>query len=137
MLPSEWPDVEALLLDRLTPALVARLDPDGTKQLGAATSTPTLEGRWFLKLTLVSGSDDGVTETSRVDLEAFAPTRGDAHDFALAAREEMHALAGTARMDGSGLVDAVSTTQRPVWVSYNNPAIHRFVGSYSVAARRQ
>lgn len=137
MPPSDWPDIEALLRDRLTPALVARLDPDGTRQLGAATDTPTLEGRWFLKLTLVTGSDDGVTETSRVDLETFAPTRGDAHDFGLAAREELHALAGTARPDGSGLIDTVTTTQRPVWVTYNNPAIHRFVGSYSVAVRRQ
>lgn len=133
----EWPDLELLLLDRLMPVLKASLDPDGARDLHGGTDTPALDGRWFLKLRVVSGSDDDVTETSRVDVETFAPTRAEASAFGLAARYEMEALAGTGRPDGSGLIDSVETIQRPVWVNYSTPITHCFVGSYMVAVRRQ
>lgn len=136
-LNDEWPDIEWLLIDRLEPIIRARVDPDGSRMFGMANNTPKLEGRWFLSLVLVSGFDDGLTETSRVDLEAFAPTRAESEEFGQIAREEIVALSGTARPDGSGLIDRVTTIQRPVWITYNHPNINRYVGSYSVAVRRQ
>jgi len=130
--------VEALLVDRLGAVLQAELDPDGARRLEVSTSTPAdLEGRWFVRLEVVNGTDDGLTDTAWVDVEAFTPDRGQSMDLAHAARRAIHGLAGTARTDGQGLVDSVDTATRPRWINYRNPAIHRVAATYVVATRLQ
>lgn len=133
-----WPDVEALLLARLIPVLKDQLDPDGGHKLDGSNVTPAdLEGRWFIRLEVVNGSDDGLTDTAWVDVEAFTPVRGDSVDLANAARRAIHQLAGTSWPDGQGLVDSVETATRPRWIDYRNPAIQRVAATYVVATRLQ
>lgn len=135
---ADWPDLEALLLDRLVPLIASGLMPADAAILSASTDLPAdLAGTWHLRVRVISGSDDGVTEQSRVDVDAFAPTREMAYDLAKLARTSMEGLAATARVDGSGLIDGVSTTQRPVWVDYANPDIQCFQTAYVVSVRQQ
>lgn len=135
----EWFDVEALLVDRLQEALLAaELDPDGSRRLEVSTNTPSdLEGRWFVRLEVINGNDDGLTDTSVVDVEAFTPDRGESMDLAMAARRAMLGMAGTAYPDGSGLLDTVATSTRPRFITYRNPVVQRVAATYVVSTRLQ
>lgn len=127
-----WPDIEALLVERL-PELLPAAD-------GVATSTPgNLDGLAFVRVTIApGGTDDGFNDTARVDVEAFAPTREGASELAEDTRRAMLALAASdTSADGSKLIDRVITVVRPYWVNYRNPAIHRFVATYQLTTRVQ
>lgn len=131
-----WPDVEALVIGRVLPVLVGGLDPLGEHQLDAAPATPPdLEGRWFVRIQVINGVDDGLTDAAVVDVESFAPTRAEAHDLAAQARMAILALAGTT--GPGGLVDTVDTVARPRWIDYRNPAVNRVAATYRVTTRLQ
>lgn len=125
-----WPDVEALVVAYLEGAL------DGPE---VATTTPAdLEGRAFVKVTVQTGTDDGVNDRALVDVQSFAPSREGARNLAEDCRAAMHALVARDFSDnGSELVDRVQTSLRPAWVDYKNPRIHRFVASYWLTTRPQ
>lgn len=134
----EWPDLEALLISRLGEELQPHLDPDGSNGLGVSTDLPAdLGERWFVRLRVISGADDGLTETSRVDVDTYTSDRGLSHDVAAQIRDWLEDLGGTAREDGTGLIDYVRTTQRPVWIDYRNSKIQCFQGTYQVSVRQQ
>ena len=120
-----WPDVEKALIAHLSRELGVR----------AAVSTPAeleqLPG--FLRITRGPGSDDGVTDSPVVDVEAFAPTRAAARDLAERARQSMHALTG--RRSGGLLFDSVRTSVAPSWVGWGNTKVHRYVAVYAVQFR--
>ena len=128
-----WPDVEALLLERLAPKLQATRPQ---VRVGAATPD-NMSGVWFVRIQVIGGWDDGLTDRSRVDAEAFAPTRADAQDLAADLRTCMLSLAATARPDGTGLVDSVRTESRPAVVPYLNPGTVRVLSTYTVSTRLQ
>lgn len=131
---AEWPDVEALIVERAA----AEWAPLQAETVGLGTDTPAkLADAYFVRITASSGYDNGLTDRSTIDVEAFAPSRPGAHDIAESFRRYMLGLAGTARADGSGLVDTVKTHQRPRWASWHNPAVFRFVAAYGVAVRLQ
>ena len=138
MPPADWPDMEALLLARIVPRVATELLPEDAEMLSASTDLPAaLAGSWHLRVRVISGSNNSVTERSRVDVDAFAPTREMAYDLSSITRDILEGLAATAEPDGSGLIDAVSTTQRPVWVDYANPDIQCFQTSHIVSVRQQ
>lgn len=136
---TDWMDVEAVLVRRLRDALRPLMDPDGSRKLGVATDTPAdLKGRWFVRVQVVTGSDDGLTDSPMVDVETFAPTREDSSDLAMTTRRVLLAMAGTdTSPDGRQLFDTVRTATRPVWVDYRNPDVQRFVATYWVTSRLQ
>lgn len=127
-----WVDVEALLVERL-PALLPGVDAVGT-------DTPSdLAGMVFVRITVApGGTDDGLNDNVRVDVETFAPTREAAVTLGEDARQAMMRLAGTdTSSNGRALVDRVSTIVRPHWRDYRNPAIQRVVATYDVISRLQ
>ena len=140
----QWLDVEAVLVGRLTELLPARVqnDPDLAplaSTLGVSVSTTAdLEGRLFVRVNVVGGSDDGLNDSAMVDVEAFAPGRDLASTLAAVARQTMLDLAGTdASADGRQLIDTVRTSTRPRWVDYRNTKVQRYVASYWVTNRLQ
>lgn len=122
---TQWPDLEAALVS----AALSDLEVDA-----GTASPPALEGRRFLRIQVVAGQDDTITDTALVDIDAFAADRGAARDLAEVARSWLHAAQG--HLVGGVLIDAVRTSIRPRWRSYGNPKIHRFVGSYWVSTRQ-
>ena len=127
-----WLDVEELLVKRLPPLL------PGVDAVGTDTP-PSLDGMVFVRVTVApGGTDDGLNDTARIDVEAFAPTREAAVLLGEDVRQAMMRLAGTdASTDGRALVDRVSTIVRPYWRDYRNPAIQRVVATYDVISRLQ
>lgn len=124
---ARWPDVQALAYAYLSTALAVRV---ATKVPG---DVETLPG--FVRVARGPGSDDGVTDSPLLDVEAFAPTESEAWDLAELAREAMHNLTGSA-VNGV-LVDSVSTSTAPARVDYGNPAVERFVASYRLHLRKR
>lgn len=136
----DWPDIEALLIARLLPRVKDAMDPDGTRGLSVDASVRTDDldaGVWFVRVQAIGGTDNGLTERVRVDVEAFAPERADAMDLAHAVRRIMHSLAGTADADGGRLIDTVATAQRPIVLPYRNDKTTRVGASYDVETRLQ
>ena len=121
-----WPDIEAALIAHLNATLSVR----------AATSTPgnleSLPG--FVRVSRAPGSDDGITDSPTVDVEAFAPTRPAAWDLAAEVREVIHGLKG--RRVAGLLFDVAETNVTPHWVDYRNPKVHRYVALYRFRYRQ-
>lgn len=118
-----WPDVEVAFIKILREGLgvrVADTVPDDVENLPG-----------FVRVTRGPGSDDGVTDSPLVDVEAFHPVRGEAAVLAERARQVMHAASNKHGV----LVDSVATASGPTWVFYA-PEVHRYVASYRVALRR-
>lgn len=136
----DWPDIEALVIRRLLPRVKDAMDPDGTRGLDVDASVRTDDldsGVWFVRVQAIGGADNGLTDRVRVDVETFAPQRADAMDLGHAVRRIMHSLAGTADPDGAGLIDTVTTAQRPVVLPYRNDKTTRVGASYDVETRLQ
>ena len=125
-----WPDVEEIVVAYLESVLTG---------VEVASSTPDrLEGKSFVKVTVQTGTDDGITDRAMVDVQAFAPSRAGAQALAEDCRNALHDLAARAVSDdGTSLVDRVQTSLRPAWVDYKNPRVHRFVASYWLTTRAQ
>ncbi|MBW8171794.1 hypothetical protein K0651_01860 [Ornithinimicrobium sp. Arc0846-15] len=121
-----WPDVEQVVIEYLTLATgtpaSARLPHDLESELPR------------YRVGSVGGSDDTITDSAGVDVEAFASTRGEAHDLAEMARQAMFNM--PANPITRSLVDFVTTRSRPTWVSYDNPKIQRFTSTFDVELRR-
>lgn len=127
-LPS-FPDVE-LALQELLGDLVAG---------NVATRVPadkdgTLTWLPMLRVIVRGGSDDMITDLSRVDVDAFAATKADARSLAEAARQR---LIGKPHVGTGFVLDHVRTDTKPHEVPYvDNPPPYRYTAAYSVTARR-
>ena len=122
---ARYADVEAVVVAHLSSTVAAT----------SAALPEDLEGSLPRNRVAVGGgSDDGITDEALVDVESFAGTRAAAADLAEDTRQALLALG--ASNAGGALVDWVRTATRPVWVDYQNPAVHRFVATYRVALRR-
>jgi len=121
-----WADVEVVVTTHLREATGARA---GSKLPGDLTGSLPV-----LRVTRGPGTDDGVTDSPLVDVEAFGADLDAAWALAEDAREAMHALRGRA-IDGH-LIDTVTTAVTPVRVDYGNPAVERVVASYRLAQRK-
>ncbi|WP_431980008.1 hypothetical protein [Streptomyces qinglanensis] len=82
---------------------------------------------------LPGGADDGVSTDAVLDLQAFAGTRGAMWVLADSAHESM--LAAVGQYVGGLVIDSVSTDVAPGFVTYNNPAVRRAVGTYRLTRR--
>ena len=121
-----WPILERVVVAALNAEAGVRA---GTK---VPAEVDTLPG--FLRVSRGPGSDDGVTDSPLVDLEAFAPTQLAAAELAEDARQIMHSLKG--RVFAGSLIDTVATSVGPTRVDYS-PNVERYVASYRISFRRQ
>ncbi len=98
----------------------------------------------FRLVECVAGADDKVTDKSIYQVSTFAATLEQAEHEAALTHQRMQQLgpplAPQQRVTISGdrvvFVDAVTTSQRPIWVQFTEAAaIVRFVARYSVEIR--
>lgn len=120
-----WPILEPELVKHLSAELGVRV---GTK---IPADVDVLAG--FVRVSRGPGSDDGLTDSPLVDVEAFAPSEIGAARLAEQARSVFHALKGGRRLAGI-LVDSVSTATGPTALQYS-PTICRYVASYRLSYR--
>lgn len=120
-----WPILEKVAVAALNDAL----------DVQAGTIVPgdveTLPG--FVRVSRGPGSDDDVTDSPGLDVEAFAPTQIAAAELAEDCRQILHALRG--KVAAGALVDTVRTSVGPVRVDYS-PNVERYVATYTFAFRR-
>ena len=130
----DWPDLEALVMELLQPALYSAGYP--ALEVGTDVPLEAVEaGQQFVRVFIIGGTDNGLTDRTRVGVETFAPTRPDAMDLGSAARRCMLALSGTSGV--GGLIDRVRTSQRPQVLPYRNDKTTRVGASYDVETRLQ
>ena len=103
-------------------------------QVGTSTPGDLEDNLPYIRIGMVRGSDDSVTDRTLVDVEYFDDTRTKASVGAEDLRETILDFQG--KQDSLGyLVDRVRTHARPVWVDYRNPKIQRYVATYQVDTR--
>lgn len=121
-----WPDVEELLM-----AYLEQVAPTDTV-------TPEQMTSKAIRVLRVGGSDDGVTDSPRVEVACFAPTRNEAREMGEQCRQLLLVLGGQAvRIDGRHvLVDSCRTDTPPEPVPYDNPDVDRAVAYYRLGLRR-
>lgn len=128
-----FPDVEVSLR-----AVLGDLVPDAD-HIGVETpADPTGSLTWlpFIRVGVFGGSDNLITDTSRLDVETFAATRAEARDLAEAARQRM-LNAGAPHVGAGFVLDHVVTDTRPHYVPYvDDPPPYRYTAAYTATARR-
>ena len=120
-----WPVLEPELVKHLSAVLGVRV---GTR---VPPDVDDLDG--FVRVARGPGSDDGLTDSPLVDVEAFAPTEIGAARLAEQARSVFHALRGGRRLAGI-LMNSISTAMSPTFLQYS-PSISRYVASYRLHYR--
>lgn len=119
-----FPDVELALV-----SLLADLARTGTQ-----TPANVEDVLPFLRVACYGGSDDRITDMSRVDVDAFAATKAAASMLAEVVRQR---LTGRPHLAGGAVLDRVRTGTKPHYVSYvDNPPPWRYTAAYSITARR-
>lgn len=90
----------------------------------------------FVRIARRGGSDDRITDTATVDIDAFAASRTDSRLLADTIRARLIAPGGL--VSGAGvLIDQSSTATAPNEVPWSNDqSIRRFTATYRVTARR-
>jgi hypothetical protein len=91
----------------------------------------------FVRLGALAGSDDRVTDTSLVDIEVFAAKRNHAYRISAIIRQRL--TKRFLRIDtpsGLVIVDWASTEVKPYALPWDDPDVDRWLGQYSIAARR-
>lgn len=151
-----FPDVEEALLYWLHPQLEQMAEDVGIEyatgvpgeaypyEFGSSsahvgTVTPSnLQVRMpFVRVGIVTGADDKVTDFSRVDVEVFAARRNHARLIAEIIRQRL--IGRYLRIDTPGgliILDGVSTEVKPYALPWDDPDVDRYFGVYQVAARR-
>jgi hypothetical protein len=128
---ADFPDVELALLAVLGD-LVGGADHISVSVL--ADTGGALAWLPFLRVTCFGGTDDLITDLSRVDVDAFAATRAAAKELAGAARQR---LLGKPHVGDGWVLDHVRTDVKPHYVPYvDSPPPYRYTAAYSVTARR-
>lgn len=102
----------------------------GTQIPGNAENLPG-----FLRVQRGPGSDDMVTDSATVDVEAFAPTEHAAALLAEQARQAMHSLAG-GRLASGMLIDSIRTVSSPMFIHYGSN-LARYVAAYRITYRKK
>lgn len=87
----------------------------------------------FVQVNRVGGSDDYVTDSAMVDVDTFHSTRAEASTLARLVHAAMMRLRHTA-VDGV-LVDSVETIAGPLWISYDDENLQRYVATYQIDSR--
>jgi hypothetical protein len=88
----------------------------------------------FIRMERVGGNDDRVTDTARVAVEVYAPTRAAAWDAARGIQQYL--IAGPRRIPGAGIIDRIGTEVGPQDMPYDDQRVRMVSATYEVASRR-
>lgn len=122
--------------ENLARAILSGLDTAGLRVGTEVPADPNGTYTWlpFLRVQCFGGSDDGVTDTSRIAVDAFAATKLAAAELAEDARQ---LITSGAFVTDAGAADRYTTTLKPNQVPYGNEKhVIRYTASYSGQARR-
>ncbi len=120
-----FPDVESAVMDLL----------ERWYGLNVGTATPAdLEDFLpYVRVGLVAGRDDFVTDYSVLDLDVFTATRQQGYDL----HEDIRArLLGRPHATGLAVIDRVRTEEKARPVPWDNPRVRRRLATYRISARR-
>lgn len=122
---SDYIDVEVAVMDLLEAWLAVNV--------GTTTPADLVEILPFVRVGLVAGRDDGVTDYSLVDIDVFTATRQQGYDLAEDIRTRL--LAGPHRV-GTVVVDKARTDAKPSPVPWDDESVRRRLATYRISARR-
>lgn len=134
---ADYPDIENVLIDVLEAYWPTELGPDPVRRVD--TETPedlqqlAVGGEVVVRITKVTGRDNGVTDYSVVDIDVFADSRAPAYAWASEIRSR---LTGSPHRVGTVVIDRVVTEESPRRLPWADENIHRYGGTYRVSARR-
>lgn len=125
-------DVEKALMDLFAdlvtdPADVVTVIPDDLQTRLAAD-------RPVIRVRVVGGSDDRISDHPRVDVETFGPTRAVSKPLAETIRQRL--LAGGHRT-AHGVIDRATTEVGPQEIPYDDPDVRRWSATYRLSTRRR
>lgn len=121
-----FPDVEAAVLDLL----------EAWYGVNCGTSTPAdLEQIVpFVRVGLVAGADNGVSDYSVVDIDVFTARRQQGYDLA---EDIRYRLTVSPRATGlAPVIDRVRTETKPFPAPWENENVRRRLATYRISARR-
>lgn len=133
----DYPDVETVVLDVLeaefeplrTVGDVRRVDTETPANLQEILG----EDQVFVRVTLVTGRDDGITDYSVVDIDVFADSRATAYAWS---RDIRSRLTGSPHRVDTGILDRVKTEEKPRRLPWEDEETWRFGATYRISARR-
>ncbi len=128
----DFPDIETLTLDVLE-GLYPQLTEGGVRLADTETPANLQDLPVFVRVTLVTGRDDRITDRSVVDVDVFASSRAVAYAWAQDIRSR---LTGGPHRAGSGVIDRVVTEEKPRRLPWEDPNIRRFGATFRISARR-
>lgn len=131
---SDFVDTEAAIMDWLE-----RTFPDelafagGIRHTGDETPENLQDVFPFVRVGLVAGTDNGITDQGTYDIEVFDRTRAAAYGLAERIRT---AFIGYPHRVGNVVLDTVYTEQKPQRLPWDEENTRRFGAIYRVSARR-
>lgn len=100
---------------------------------GTATPADLQQILPFVRVTLVTGRDDGVTDYSVVDIDVYTATRQQGYDLA----EDIRArLLDAPHRAGTVVIDKVRTETKPFQADWEDQNVRRRIATYRFSARR-
>lgn len=129
---ADYPDIETALLDVLERDVPA-LEPTTARHVDTEAPPDLQDVLPFVRVTLVTGRDDGVTDYSVVDLDVFANSRATAYALAMDLRSRL--TAGPHRV-GQVVLDRIRTEEKPRRLPWDDENIWRLGATYRISARR-
>ncbi len=128
----DFPDIETLTLDVLE-GLYPQLTEGDVRLADTETPANLQDLPVFVRVSLVTGRDDRITDYSVVDIDVFASSRAVAYAWAQDIRSR---LTGGPHRAGSGVIDRVVTEEKPRRLPWADENVRRFGSTYRISARR-
>lgn len=130
----DFVDTETVIMDWLEATFPGELAfVDGVRHVAEETPENLQDVFPFVRVALVAGTDDGITDRGTYDIDVFAATRAAAHGLAERIRT---AFIGYPHRVGSAVIDTVYTEQKPQRLPWDDENTRRFGAIYQVSVRR-
>lgn len=128
-----FPDVEVAVMDLLERDIPELEAGDVATATPADLDVRVAAGRFFVRVGLVTASDDRFTSTSVVDLDVFGARRQETRDLAERIRAFM---LGYPHGVGTVTLDRVVTETAPFHAPWESENVHRRLATYRISTRR-
>jgi len=125
-------DIEHALMDLFSDLVTD--DDDVTTVIPADLQARLAADRLVVRVRVIGGSDDRISDHPRVDVETFGLTRATARPLAETIRQRM--LSGGHRT-AYGVIDRATTEVGPQEIPYDDPDVRRWSATYRLTARRR
>lgn len=123
-----FPNVEQAVVELLS-------DIFGDGAVGVVTPSNLADYGGYARVVRSGGSDDRISDTSRVDIDVFAANRSDAVNFAEQVRQRLLSWPHTLPITDC-VIDRVETNLSPSVVPWSNTNLALVTATYAVTARR-